>query len=119
MIEYADELIEEIKANKPSNATAITVAGVPIKDVRYTGVGLEIFIDDEEFVEKSKYDYLEEEYDYIKEEKADLEYGMDKLERDVENYEKALDKIRDIVFEKADEIEEFDEILGIINEVTE
>ena len=54
MIEYANELIEEIKVNKPSNATAITVAGVPIKDVRYTGSGLEIFIDDTEFVEKKQ-----------------------------------------------------------------
>ena len=117
MIEYANELIEEIKANKPSNATVITVAGVPIKDVRYTGVGLEIFIDDEEFVEKSKYDEIEDERDCLREEYEDLEYGMGELEDDLENYEKALGRIRDIVFEKADEIEEFDEILGIINEV--
>ena len=117
MIEYANELIDEIKANKPSDATSITVAGVPIKDVRYTGSGLEIFIDDTEFVEKSEYDCLEDELDCLREEYEDLEYSMEYLEDDVENYEKALGEIRDIVFEKSDEIEEFDKILGIINKV--
>ena len=68
-------------------------------------------------LKKSKYDEIEDERDCLREEYEDLEYSMEYLEGDVENYEKALGEIRDIVFEKADEIEEFDKILGIINEV--
>lgn len=42
MIDYANELIEEIKSNKPSDATMITVNGAPIERIRYNGVNLNI-----------------------------------------------------------------------------
>lgn len=119
MIDYANELVEEIKANNPSNATPITVSGVPIKDVRYTGVGLEISCDDLDFVDKDSYDDLERDRDWLRDENEELEDKVEELEDKLHKYERALDKINDIVFPKADTSEVCDEILDIINEVTE
>ena len=72
MIEYANELIEEIKNNKPSNATTITVNGYEIDSVRYTGEGLEIICGDLDIVEEEEYKDTISEYEDALSEISDI-----------------------------------------------
>lgn len=68
MIEYANELIKEIENNHPTNATTITVCGVPIKDVRYDGTGLNISCESLDFIDKRIYDDLKEDFGFLEDE---------------------------------------------------
>lgn len=110
MILYANELIKEIQDNKPNDATPITIYGATISSVRYNGVGLNIECCDE-FIEKSEFDYLQEEYESV-----DSEYN--EMDERVEELENALVEIREILDNKTKlDDETIDEIYDIIRGV--
>ena len=119
MIDYANELIKEIQDNHPTNSTEITFNGLPIKRVKYVGVGLEIECDDLEYVEKWEYDNLQEEFDSLNEDYEILQGDYDALEETTNKYEKCLREIQDKIEKKGQWDTFTDEIVEMIEGVLE